>query len=220
MTYTSFLKSECMILWRRKQDVFNALLFFIIVVVLFPLGINSSPEFLSPAAGGIIWCAAVLAILMSIESLFKEDYSDGSMEQWVISGLSLPLLALLKVFVQWGAVIAPLLAMMPLLSEMLYLPGDAFWVVVMTLLVGSPTLFLMGAIGSALTVSLKQSAMLLILLILPFYIPVIIFATSAIRAAQFNLPYSGSLAILLAMSLLSLVLSPYMTAISIKASVR
>ncbi|MBD5769855.1 heme exporter protein CcmB [Marinomonas colpomeniae] len=219
MTYTSFLKSECLVLWRRKYDIFNALLFFIMVVVLFPLGVNASPEFLAPAAGGIIWCAAVLAILMSIESMFKEDYSDGSLEQLVVSGLSLPLLVLIKISLQWVAVIFPLLVMMPLLSEMLYLSSGIFWVLVVTLIIGTPSLFLIGAIGSALTVSIKQGGVLLMLLILPFYLPVIIFATSAIQTAQSGLPYSGLLALLLAISLLFLVVSPFMTAISIKASV-
>lgn len=219
MTYTSFFKSECLVLWRRKYDIFNALLFFIIVVVLFPLGVNASPEFLAPAAGGIIWCAAVLAILMSIESMFKEDCSDGSLEQLVVSGLSLPLLVLIKISLQWIAVIFPLLFMMPLLSEMLYLSGGVFWVLVATLIIGTPSLFLIGAIGSALTVSIKQGGVLLMLLILPFYLPVIIFATSAIQNAQSGLPYSGLLALLLAISLLFLVVSPFMTAISVKASV-
>ncbi|MGJ8646164.1 MAG: heme exporter protein CcmB [Marinomonas colpomeniae] len=219
MTYTSFFKSECLVLWRRKYDIFNALLFFIMVVVLFPLGVNASPEFLAPAAGGIIWCAAVLAILMSIESIFKEDYSDGSLEQLVVSGLSLPLLVLIKISLQWVAVIFPLLVMMPLLSEMLYLSSGIFWVLVVTLIIGTPSLFLIGAIGSALTVSIKQGGVLLMLLILPFYLPVIIFATSAIQTAQSGLPYSGLLALLLAISLLFLVVSPFMTAISIKASV-
>ncbi len=219
MTYTSFFKSECLVLWRRKYDIFNALLFFIMVVVLFPLGVNASPEFLAPAAGGIIWCAAVLAILMSIESMFKEDYSDGSLEQLVVSGLSLPLLVLIKISLQWVAVIFPLLVMMPLLSEMLYLSSGIFWVLVVTLIIGTPSLFLIGAIGSALTVSIKQGGVLLMLLILPFYLPVIIFATSAIQTAQSGLPYSGLLALLLAISLLFLVVSPFMTAISIKASV-
>ncbi|MDE8603723.1 heme exporter protein CcmB [Marinomonas sp. RSW2] len=219
MTYTSFLRSELLVLWRRKQDVVNAVLFFILVVALFPIGVNSSPEFLSPASGGIIWCAAVLAILMSIEGAFKDDYLDGSLEQLVVSGLSLPLLMLLKVVALWASVVIPLLLVMPLLSEMLSLPSAAFWVLIMTLLVGTPCLFFIGIIGSALTASLKQSAMLVMLLILPFYFPVIIFATSAVHAAQVGLPYSGLLAILLAMSLLSLVVSPFMTAIAIKASV-
>ena len=219
MTYSSFLASEFLVLWRRKQDVFNALLFFIIVVALFPIGINSSPDFLAPAAAGIVWCAAVLAILMTVESMFKEDYRDGSLEQLVVSGLSLPLLILLKVAAQWLVVVLPLLVIMPLLSEMLYLPSSGFWVLIMTLLVGTPSLFFIGVIGAALTVSIKQGAMLVMLLILPFYLPVIIFSTLAVKAAQEGLPYSGLLAMLLAMSLLSLVISPFMTAIAVKASV-
>ncbi|MBJ7536773.1 heme exporter protein CcmB [Marinomonas transparens] len=219
MTYFSYFKAEFLVLLRRKQDVINALLFFITVIVLFPLGVSPSPIFLAPAAGGIIWCALVLAILMAIESMFKEDYNDGSLEQLVVSGLSLPLLVLLKILVLWSVIVIPLLLMLPLLSAMLYLPEGSFWVLVATLLVGSPSLFLIGAIGSALTVSLKQGAMLMLLVILPFYLPVVVFATGAIKAAQEGLPYSGLLAMLLAISLLSLVLSPVMTAISVKASV-
>ncbi|RBP81805.1 heme exporter protein CcmB [Marinomonas rhizomae] len=219
MTYSSFIRSEFLVLWRRKQDIFNALLFFIIVVALFPIGINSSAEFLAPAAAGIVWCAVMLAILMAVEGMFKEDYWDGSLEQWIVSGLSLPLLILLKVIVQWLVVVAPLLVMMPLFSEMLYLPSLSFWVLIMTLLLGSPSLFFIGAVGAALTMSIKQGAVLVMLLILPFYLPVIIFSTLAVKAAEAGLPYSGLLAMLLAMSLLSLVISPLMTAIAVKASV-
>ncbi|WP_111639221.1 heme exporter protein CcmB [Marinomonas shanghaiensis] len=219
MTYFSFVRAEFLVLWRRKQDVLNALLFFVIVVVLFPIGIDSSSEFLTPAASGIIWCATVLAVLMAVDSLFKEDYRDGSLEQLVVCGLSLPLLILLKVIAQWLAVILPLLVIMPLLGEMLYLSSASLWALMVTLLVGSPSLFFMGVIGAALTVSIKQGAILVMLLILPFYLPVIIFSTLAVKAAQAGLPYSGFLAMLLAMSLLSLVLSPFMTAIAVKASV-
>ncbi|MFT2097209.1 heme exporter protein CcmB [Marinomonas sp. 2405UD66-6] len=218
MTYLSFIKAEILVLWRRKQNVFNALLFFLMVVVLFPLGVNPSAEFLAPSADGIVWCATLLAVLMATESMFKEDYADGSLEQLIMSGLSLPLLMLLKTTAQWLVVLLPLLFMMPLLAEMLYLPDGGFWVLIATLVIGSPSLFLIGAIGAALTVSLKQGAILVMLLILPFYLPVIIFATSAVRAAQLGLPYLGLLAILLAIFLLSLVIAPFMTAIAIKAS--
>ena len=218
MTYLSFIKAEILVLWRRKQNVFNALLFFLMVVVLFPLGVNPSAEFLAPSADGIVWCATLLAVLMATESMFKEDYADGSLEQLIMSGLSLPLLMLLKTTAQWLVVLLPLLFMMPLLAEMLYLPDGSFWVLMATLVIGSPSLFLIGAIGAALTVSLKQGAILVMLLILPFYLPVIIFATSTVRAAQLGLPYLGLLAILLAIFLLSLVIAPFMTAIAIKAS--
>lgn len=219
MTYASFLMAESLGLWRRKQSIFNTLLFFIIVVVLFPLGVNASPEFLSPAAAGIIWCAALLAILLAIGSIFKEDYQDGSLEQLVVSGLSLPLLMILKVIVHWLAVVLPLLILMPLLSEMLYLPDSVFWVLMMTFVLGTPGLFFIGVIGAALTISVKQGAVLVMLLILPLYLPVVIFSTLAVSAAQSGLPYSGLLSMLLAMSLLSLVISPFMTSIAVKASV-
>ncbi|WP_249344340.1 heme exporter protein CcmB [Marinomonas sp. CT5] len=219
MTYGSFLMAESLGLWRRKQSILNTLLFFIIVVVLFPLGVNASPEFLSPAAAGIIWCAALLAILLAIGSIFKEDYQDGSLEQLVVSGLSLPLLMILKVILHWLAVVLPLLILMPLLSEMLYLPDSVFWVLMMTFVLGTPGLFFIGVIGAALTISVKQGAVLVMLLILPLYLPVVIFSTLAVSAAQSGLPYSGLLAMLLAMSLLSLVISPFMTSIAVKASV-
>lgn len=219
MTYRSFFIYEFLVLWRRKQDVFNALLFFIIVVILFPLGVSAEPAFLAQAASGIIWCGVVLSILISIGHMFKEDYQDGSLEQWIVSSLSLPLLMLLKVMANWVVIIVPLLIMMPLLSEMLFMPNTSFWVLVLTLLVGTPGLFLIGVMGAALTVSVRQGTMLVMLLILPLYLPVLIFATSAVQSAQSGLPYSGLLAMLLALSLMSLVVSPFMTAMAIKASV-
>jgi len=219
MTYVSFIKGEFLTLLRRKQDTVNALVFFLMVVTLFPLGVSPSPDFLSVAAGGIIWCAASLAILMSVESMFKEDFNDGCLEQWLVSGLSLPLLILLKTLIHWFIVIVPLLVMAPLLSEMLFLPSEILMVLLLTLILGTPALFLIGTIGSALTVSLRHGAVLMLLIIIPFYLPVIIFSTGAIRAAQNGMIYDGQIAILAAISLIFLVVSPIMSAISIKASV-
>lgn len=218
MTYFSFLKYELLSVVRHKQDILNALVFFLVVVTLFPLGVDPSATFLEPAAGGIIWCAAALAILMSVESLFKEDMNDGSMEQLVVSGLWLPLVILIKVAVQFLAVILPLLVLTPIFSQMLFLPWSVLSVVIFTLLLGSPALFLIGAIGAALTLSMRRGAILMLLIILPFYLPVIIFATGAISAAQIGQAYTGQLAILGAMSLLALALAPGMAALSIRAS--
>ncbi|TPE54729.1 heme exporter protein CcmB [Maribrevibacterium harenarium] len=219
MTLSSFFKAELLTLFRRKQSIFNALIFFVMVVTLFPLGVDPSPDFLAPAAGGIIWCAIALAILMSVESLFKEDYNDGSLEQWLVSGHSVSVLVLLKVFAQWLMVVIPLVLALPFLSKMLFLASELIPVMLVSVLVGSPALFLIGAIGAALTVSLRGGAVLMLLLILPLYIPVIIFATGAVRAAQLEMPFTGQLAILGAISLLALAISPLMAAISIKASV-
>ncbi|EAQ66197.1 putative heme exporter protein B [Marinomonas sp. MED121] len=219
MTYSSFFYSEILAVFRRKQDVVNALVFFLLVITLFPLGVSPSKEFLQPAAGGIIWCAVALAVLMSVEGMFKEDFNDGSLEQLVVSGLYLPILVLLKLLVQWVSVIIPLLVLTPILSQMLFINWEILWVLVLTLLIGSPALFLIGTIGAALTVSLRRGAVLMLLIILPFYLPVIIFSTGAIAAAQVGQPYNGQLAILAAISLITLTLSPIMAAVSIKASV-
>lgn len=219
MNYQSFFKAEWLSLLRRKQDTLNALLFFVMVITLFPLGVDPSAEFLAPAAGGIIWCATALSVLMSVEGMFKEDYNDGSLEQWLCSGLSMTLLVGLKILAQWLMVVVPLLVVLPLLSQMLFLPWESLSVVMLSVLLGTPGLFLIGAIGAALTVSLRRGAVLMLLLILPLYIPVIIFATGAIRASQLGMAYSGQLSILAAISMIALALSPVMTAISIKASV-
>ncbi|MBJ7555254.1 heme exporter protein CcmB [Marinomonas spartinae] len=220
MTYFSYFKAECLVLFRRKQNLVNALLFFALVIVLFPLGVDPSKAFLAPAAGGIIWCAAALATVISLESMFKEDYADGSLEQLLVSGLSISWLVLLKVLVHWLGMIIPLLLLTPIFSEMLFLPDGVLGVLMTTLLLGTPGLFLIGSIGASLTVSLRQGALLMLLLILPFYFPIIIFSTSAIQAVASGLPYSGLLAIIGAISLLALVMSPLMTPICLKASVR
>jgi heme exporter protein B len=220
VTYFSFFKAECLALFYTKQRVVNALLFFVMVVVLFPLGIDPSAEFLSPVAGGIIWCAAALSVVISVESMYKESYLDGTLTQLIVSGLSLPWLILIKVGVYWGAMMLPLLLLTPVFAQMLFLPSDSLFMLLATLLLGTPGLFLIGSIGAALTVSLRQGAMLMVLLILPFYFPIIIFSTAAIKAMQLGLPYGGLLALLGAISLLALVVSPVMTSLCIKASVR
>jgi len=220
VTYFSFFKAECLALFYTKQRVVNALLFFVMVVVLFPLGIDPSAEFLSPVAGGIIWCAAALSVVISVESMYKESYLDGTLTQLIVSGLSLPWLILIKVGVYWGAMMLPLLLLTPVFTQMLFLPSDSLFMLLATLLLGTPGLFLIGSIGAALTVSLRQGAMLMVLLILPFYFPIIIFSTAAIKAMQLGLPYGGLLALLGAISLLALVVSPVMTSLCIKASVR
>lgn len=218
MTYLSFVKYECLALYRNKQSLLNALLFFVMVSLLFPLGVSSEETFLAPAAAGIVWCATLLAVLMVVDGLFKSDFNDGSLEQLAVSGLSFAWLMLLKVVIHWLATLIPLLLVTPLLGYMLFLPTDSLVVVLLSLLFGSPSLFLIGSIAAGLTLTLRQSALLMLLLILPFYLPVLVFATGAIKAQQAGLDPSAPLAILLAISLFSLAISPLLTAISLRAS--
>lgn len=219
MTYLSYFMAEMTLLLKRKQDILNALLFFIMVIVLFPLAVDPGSDFLSGAASGVIWCATALSFLMAVEGMFREDYMDGALEQLLVTGLSLPVLALLKVVAYWCVLIVPLLVITPVLSDMLYLPKESLWVLISTLLLGTPAFLLMGGIGAVLTLTLKRGSALIALLVLPFYLPVIVFSSSAIQAGQSGLPYMGLLAILLAISLLSLVVSPILMAVLIRASV-
>jgi len=179
---------ELLIAFREKQDVINPLVFFLLIVSLFPLGISPETEFLREAGAGIIWVAALLAILLSLNMLFRNDYADGYLEQWVLSPQPLAMMVLVRVSAVWVASVVPLLLLVPLLGLMLHLPADRIGVLALTLLMGSPVLLLIGAIGAALTVSVRNSGMLLALLMTPFYVPVLIFGTGAVTAFGEGLP--------------------------------
>lgn len=178
------IRRELLIAFRRQADVFNPLWFFIIVITLFPLGIGPEPNLLARIAPGIVWVAALLAALLSLERLFRDDYADGSLEQMMLMPTPLPVLALAKMLAHWLLTGVPLLIISPLLAILLSLDWATWKAVVLTLLIGTPTLSFLGAIGVALTVGLRKGGVLLSLLILPLYIPVLIFATSAIDAAS------------------------------------
>jgi heme exporter protein B len=203
---------------RQRSDIFNPLLFFIMVITLFPLGIGPEPKVLTRIAPGIIWVAALLASLLSLERLFKADYNDGSLEQMLLSAQPLPIMVLAKVLAHWLLTGVPLIIVAPLLAVLLHLDSHSYLALIATLALGTPVLSLIGAIGVALTVGLRKGGVLLSLLILPLYIPVLIFATSAIDAAGMNLPFDGQLAIIAAMLVGSLTLAPFAIGASLRVS--
>lgn len=207
--FFTLLRRDLKIAIRHKGDIFNPLLFFILVVTLFPLGIGPEPQVLTRVAPGIIWVAALLASMLSLERLFKADFVDGSLEQMLLSPQPLSLMVLAKVLAHWILTGVPLILVAPLLAVLLHLEANSYGALMATLALGTPVLSLLGAIGVALTVGLRKGGVLLSLLILPLYIPVLIFATSAIDAAGLNLPYSGHLAIIGAMLVGSLILAPF-----------
>ncbi len=216
--FFTLLQRDLKIAVRHKGDIFNPLLFFILVVTLFPLGIGPEPQVLSRVAPGIIWVAALLASMLSLERLFKADFVDGSLEQMLLSPQPLPLMVLAKVLAHWLLTGVPLILVAPLLAVLLHLETNSYGALMATLALGTPVLSLLGAIGVALTVGLRKGGVLLSLLILPLYIPVLIFATSAIDAAGLNLPYSGHLAIIGAMLVGSLILAPFAIGASLRVS--
>jgi heme exporter protein B len=195
------------------------LLFFILVVSLFPLGIGPSPQLLATIAPGVIWVAALLATLLSMERLFRSDFEDGALEHLLLSPHSLPLLVLAKVSAHWLVTGLPLLLVSPLLGVLLQLPASAIRALPLTLLLGTPALSLIGAIGVALTVSLRRGGVLLTLLVLPLYVPVLIFGTAAVAAAGAGLPTTGQLALLGALLALALTLAPLATAAGLRIGV-
>ncbi|WBA08052.1 heme exporter protein CcmB [Salinivibrio kushneri] len=213
------IRRELKVAFRQPADSLNPLWFFIIVITLFPLGVGPGPQLLQTIAPGIIWVAALLSALLSLERLFRDDYLDGSLEQMMLMPVPLPLLVIAKVIAHWLLTGLPLLLVSPVLALLLSLDAIQYQAVVMTLLLGTPTLSFVGAIGVALTVGLRKGGVLLSLLILPLYIPVLIFATSAIDMAGFGADINGQLAILGAMLVGSVTLAPFAIAAALRVSV-
>lgn len=204
---------------RQGGEWLNPLSFFLMVITLFPLAISSTPTKLAAMAGGVVWIAALLAVLLSMDSLFRQDYDDGSLEQLLVSPAPLPLVVLAKVIAHWLQTGACLTVLSPIAALLLHLPNDAAWALFITLLIGTPTLSLVSAIGAALTVSLKRGGVLIPLLTLPLHIPVLIFATAAVQAALNGLPIGGYLALLGAFLVLALTLSPLAVAAALRLAV-
>ncbi|WP_300173578.1 heme exporter protein CcmB [uncultured Aliivibrio sp.] len=217
---TTIIRRELLIAFRRKADILNPLWFFIIVITLFPLSIGPEPVLLARIAAGIVWVAALLSALLSLERLFRDDFSDGSLEQMMLMPMPLSVLVLAKVFAHWVLTGLPLIIISPLLAILLSLDFNSWLAIVLTLLLGTPTLSFLGAVGVALTVGLQKGGVLLSLLILPLYIPVLIFATSAIDAASLGMAYNGQLAILGALLMGSATLTPFAISSALRVSVQ
>ncbi len=181
------LRREARLLFRRPAELANPLVFFAIVVAMFPLAVGPESQLLQTLSPGLVWVAALLAVLLSLDGLFRSDFEDGSLEQWVLSPHPLPLLVLAKVLAHWIFSGLALVLLAPLLALMLGLPSHCLPVLLGSLLLGTPVLSLLGAVGAALTVGLKRGGLLLALLILPLYIPVLILGSGALQAALQNM---------------------------------
>lgn len=215
----AILVKEFISAFRHKQELMNPLVFFAIIIALFPLGVDPSPDFLGSASVGLVWVAALLSTMLSLDRLFQADFDDGSLEQLVLSAHPLYLLLLVKSFVHWLLIALPLILMSPLLALMLHLSPDQLPILLLTLVMGTPVITLIGGIGAALTVSLRSGGVLVSLLVLPLTIPVLIFATGTVQASIDGLPVGGHLAILGIMLALAITLAPFASSAAIKMSV-
>lgn len=214
------IRRDLLLVFRRRNDIVNPLAFFMMVGVLFPLGVSPEAGVLAQLAPGVIWVAALLASLLSVDGIFRSDFEDGSLEQMLVSPQSLLLIVLAKIISHWLISGFCLALVSPLLALMLYLPTEGVPALIFSLLLGTPTLSLIGAIGAALTVGLRKGGLLISLLVLPLYIPVLIFGASSVQAASMGLPIQAYLALLAAMLVLSAVLAPFAIVAGLKISVR
>jgi len=217
-TLNCVLQREVKLAARRLPDVMTTLFFFVIVVSLFPLGVSPETGILRTIAPGVVWVAALLASMLALGRLFGEDYRDGTLEQLLLAPQPLSLLVLIKILSHWLVTGAPLVLMSPLLGLQFGLQGEALGVLVVTLLLGTPALSLVGAVGAALTLGLRGGGVLLSLLILPLYVPVLIFGAGAVEAVASGLGASGHISLLAAFSVLALCGAPWVTAAALRIS--
>lgn len=201
---------------RSRHELANPLIFFVLVVTLFPLAVMPTPERLQEMAPGVIWVASLLSVLLSLDRLFKQDYEDGSLDQLMLSPNPLVILVLAKVAAHWLLTGLPLVIIAPLLGVFMALPAESLQVLIWSLLMGTPVLSLIGAIGVSLTVAVNRGGVLLSLIVLPLYIPVLIFGANAIDVASDGMSVRGQLYFLGAVLVLALSLAPLATAVALR----
>jgi heme exporter protein B len=204
---------------RRKNDSLSALFFFVVVASLFPLGIGPEPTLLAKIAPGMVWIAALLAAMLSLGRLFADDFHDGTLDQLVLAAIPLPLAVLSKTIAHWISSGLILTVASPILAIQFSLDSQSMVILVLTLLIGTPLLSLIGSIGAALTLATRGGGMLLSLLVLPLVIPVLIFGAGAVDAHQAGLPIDGHFYLLGAMLVIALFFAPIATAASIRIAV-
>ena len=221
-TYEAFiatLKRDLLVAFKRKNDIVNPFMFFIIVCSLFPIGISPDPERLGEIAAGVLWISALLASLLAMDSLFRNDFEDGSLEQLLISPHPLYFLVLAKNIAHWLISGLPVVIISPVVAYMLRLPGDSYGTLFATLLIGTHVLSLVGSIGVALTVGLGSRGLILAVITLPMSVPVLIAGTLTIQETLNGASLVGYMAILGAMFIGSLTLAPLASATALRISV-
>jgi len=207
-----------LVLWRSPAEIINPLFFFVMVISLFPLAISPKPELLATVAPGVLWVAALLAVMLSLDGLFRRDQESGVLDMLLTAPVMPVVPVLAKLLAHWLLTGLPLVLISPLLGHMLQLPDEALGTVMLSLLLGTPALTIVGAIGAALTVGLNRGGILLAVLVLPLYIPVLIFGAGAVSAAAGGANVDGILAILGALLALTISLGPLAVSAGLKIS--
>ena len=212
----SIIRRDLLLAYRRRSDVLTTLFFFVIVVSLFPLGVGPEMKTLRMIAPGVVWVAALLASMLSLNRLFAADYQDGTLEQMLLAPQPLALIVLGKIIAHWLVSGLPLALMAPILGMQFDVPPEALGILFFALLLGTPILSLIGAIGAALTLGLRGGGVLLSLLVLPLYIPALIFGAGAVEAYIAGLSPEGHLSLLGALLILTGLTAPWVTAVALR----
>ncbi len=240
--FLAIIRRDLLLAYRYRAEVINPILYFIIIVSLYPLAISPDPKVLTKIAPGIIWVAALLASLLSLDNLFRSDYEDGTLEQMLMSPHPTGILVLAKIVAHWITTGLPLLLVAPVLAYTLHLDPKAYSVLMITLIIGTPILSFVGAIGIALTVGLRRGGMLLSILVLPLFLPILVLSSVAIQLAASprpaiapiipgawfdsvvylttQAPYSAAIYTLSALLILAITLAPLATAAALRISLR
>ena len=215
-TASALVVRDLRLLWKRRGDALQPALFALLTVVLFALGLSGDAKSLAPVASAVLWLAVLLAGLLALDSLFRGDAEDGSLEQWLLAPVPLSWLVLVRVFGHWLTTSLPLLVAAPFLGELLFLPHAQLPVLMLSLLLGTPLLGLLGAVVAALTVGMRRAGILVALLALPLYVPVLVFGAGSVAAAAQGLDAGGALLLLGAGLAISLVLAPLAAAAALR----
>lgn len=216
--YWAICQRDVLIAWRRKSGIYQPLVFQLLIVTLFPLGLGAGSKTLATIAPAVVWILALLGVLITLEHIFKDDYEDGSLAVYVRSDLSLPLAVLFKALAHWLSTGLPAVLFAPVVALLLHLPEHAYGVLMLSLLLATPIFSLLGTVGSALTLNLRSGGMLLSVLVMPLLAPVLIFGAGAVLETALGNSAKGHLLLLSGSLVLTLTMAPLAAAAAIKVN--
>jgi heme exporter protein B len=212
----ALLSRDLSLMWQKRSDAMQPMLFALMVCVMFPLALGSEQTRLAQSAGAVIWVAHLLASLLALDNLYRSDFEDGSLEQLLLAPVPLPIVIASKVAVHWLTTALPVLFITPLLAQLLFLPAGLLPVLMLSLTLGSLLMSLIGAMVAALTLGIRRSGMLLALMALPMYVPVLVFGAGSVWQAGQGLPWLGGIWLMCAGLALLLILAPWTAATALR----
>ncbi|MCF6301105.1 MAG: heme exporter protein CcmB [Proteobacteria bacterium] len=218
MKFFALVKRDVLIAWRKKSQIYQPLVFQLLIVTLFPLGLGAGAQTLQIISPAVVWILALLGSLITLEQIFKDDYDDGSINLYVLSGLYLPKAVLAKALAHWTVTGIPVILFSPVIAVLLHLPSHSYGVLMLSLLLGTPIFSLLGAVGSALIMNLRNGGVLLSVLVMPLLAPVLIFGAGAVLESSLGNSASGHLLLLTGLLVLAVTLLPFASSAAIKTN--